>query len=551
MDKYIETEYHNIFADMLEMFPDIKQLQYIIKYDVMRRIWDYGSDRYGTYKENSLHLFEQKVKRTIEVAKHYDVPIDIENVKNKLNRLFDLGKIYRNTQSKNNKEQGMSDVLNRTGEKATNWNLEPFTPAEYEEWGKTLDFSTVDPRRPFAPVQFTPENKHLYYNKNNETINQHLKDFLLIKNNYMKTAKNLDKCGLSQVTVRTILHFVRDNHKHCAELYQITPEYTKALDQYRARHNPDYEDPRERYLNAMARHEDEREQAQLLREGHKNNKEHSMSDVNEGTKQFTEADEAAFRNALHQREIISGALKVGTLSCLPGPDGFADTMPAVNITNGNYYHGANMLYLKEHQKQHGFPTAEYIPSTQIEKAALDNPGIAIKDGEKGVTIHFSEQNNETQEWVKKSSVLINVNQTTDPQGLKNWIAEQQQKVVDKITAQFSESYKPSEPKQRVPGPEISCTSTDPEKYLGQYLAAVSMGGKFKVSPEQAKEFTQKMDASLTEKMENGYPNPFKLSKISNEASKNCKEFMKELGAETRKNEREQQQEQQQSRGMKR
>ena len=31
-----------------------------------------------------------------------------------------------------------------------------------------------------------------------------------------------------------------------------------------------------------------------------------------------------------------------------------------------------------------------------------------------------------------------------------------------------------ETKERKPGPEIACSSTDPEKYLGQYLAAVSL-----------------------------------------------------------------------------
>jgi hypothetical protein len=70
--------------------------------------------------------------------------------------------------------------------------------------------------------------------------------------------------------------------------------------------------------------------------------------------------EQAFLTAVHQRNVIAEALKNGSLSCLPGKDGYADTSPAVNIANGTRYHGANLLCLKENQKQNGFPTAEYV-----------------------------------------------------------------------------------------------------------------------------------------------------------------------------------------------
>jgi polyhydroxyalkanoate synthesis regulator phasin len=97
-----------------------------------------------------------------------------------------------------------------------------------------------------------------------------------------------------------------------------------------------------------------------------------------------------------------------------------------------------------------------------------------------------------------------------------------------------------------------------------------MKGKFKASPEQAKEFSEKMIASMYEKFEphvnketgeiksppldkqTGEPitNPFKLAKISNAANKECKEFMSNLWKETRKQNQqyEQKQEQTQSRG---
>lgn len=238
-------------------------------------------------------------------------------------------------------------------------------------------------------------------------------------------------------------------------------------------------------------------------------------------------EEIAFANTLHQRRVVSEALKAGTLSCLPGADGFADTAPAVNLANGTRYHGANLLYLKEHQKQNEFPTAEYATAEQIAKS-----GNSVRQGQKGVTVSFSEKNDETGQWEQRNVRLFNVAQTAKPWEFKKWAEQQiqakEQDRQDFLKSQYGDNYKPPEQKEKAPGPDIVCSSTDPVKYLGQYLAAVSMGGRFKASPEQAAEFSSKMDTSLFQPMENGYPNPFKLSKICNEAGGYCKEVIKEL-----------------------
>jgi len=269
-----------------------------------------------------------------------------------------------------------------------------------------------------------------------------------------------------------------------------------------------------------------------------NSKEKIMSDVNENEGQARDPKEEAFLNTVHQRKVIADALKAGKLSCLPGADGFADTTPAVNLVNGTFYHGANLLFLKEHQKENGFPSAEYVTFGQIEKARKDNPDLSIRKGQKGVSIYVSEKNEETGEWENKSFRLFNVAQTTNPTVMKEWAEQQrQEKLQEKLEylqTQYGTGYQLPEPKQKEPGPEIVCASTDPEKYLGQYLAAVSMGGKFKASPEQAAEFAKKLEGTLFERMENGHTNPFKLEKISNEASKYCKEVIREVRIETQK-----------------
>jgi len=284
----------------------------------------------------------------------------------------------------------------------------------------------------------------------------------------------------------------------------------------------------------------------LLTKQDKNFKENIMSDVNTAFEQNSAADqklsprELAFRDMTWQSKVIVDALKNGTSSCLPGPDGYADTSPAINLVNGTYYHGANMLYLKEHQKQHGFPTAEYATAAQIDRARENNPGLHILKDQKGVSIHFSEQNSEG-EYIDKNVRLFNVAQLNKPAQFKKWAEDERLVNIAEYhnykRSVHGDAYKPPELKEKGHGPEIVCKSTEPSKYLGQYLAAVSMGGQFKASPEQGKEFAQKMVDSLYEKTiiaksgkrQGEYiEDPFKLTKISREASVHCKETIKEL-----------------------
>ena len=270
-------------------------------------------------------------------------------------------------------------------------------------------------------------------------------------------------------------------------------------------------------------------------------------------RQARDPKEEAFLNTVHQRKVITDALKAGKLSCLPGADGLADTRPAVNLVNGTFYHGTNLLFLKEHQKENGFPSAEYLTAGQIDKARQDNPDLFIRKGQKGVSIYVSEKNEETGEYENKNFRLFNVAQTTKPAVMKEWAEQQrQEKLQEKLEylqTQYGTGYKLPEPKQKGPGPEIVCSSTEPKEYLGQYLAAVSLGGKFKASQEQAAEFAQKLENTLFEKMDSGHTNPFKLEKISIEANQYCKEFIPKILTEARKAEQPQQQrEQSQSRG---
>jgi hypothetical protein len=302
-----------------------------------------------------------------------------------------------------------------------------------------------------------------------------------------------------------------------------------------------------------------------------NSKENHMSDVFEDLEEKElSPQQLAAMNAAYQRKVVADAIKAGTLACLPGADGYADTRPAVNIMSiDRPYHGANLLFLKEHQNQekNGFPTAEYITYQQIENAKKDIPDLYIRQGQKGVSLHASERNEETGEWEEKHIRLFNVAQVNKPDELKKWAEqkreERAQERLEYLQKQYGTGYRPPEPKPRENGPgEIVCSSTEPEKYLGQYFAAVSLGSKFKATPEQAAEFSDKMVNSLYDKWINpktgepflgkeGQPitNPYKLEDISREANKECRDFIRDLRMATQKqNQPKQKLEQQQSQG---
>jgi hypothetical protein len=274
-------------------------------------------------------------------------------------------------------------------------------------------------------------------------------------------------------------------------------------------------------------------------------------------------EEVAFLNTLHQRKTITESLENGKLSCLPGANGFADTSPAVNIANENRYHGVNLLYLKDFQQRNGFPSAEYITRDQIDRARTETgKDIFIRKDQKPVTVSFQVKDEGTGEWEQKNVLLYNTGQTTRPWDLKAWAEkhaqERQQEKQDFLKQQYGDQYQGREPRQKGPGPEVVCASTEPEKYLGQYLAAVSMGGKFKVSPEQAKEFAANLKKAVFKKEVNEQgkerTDPFKLSKICQAAGAECKEVMREIGRQQRQNHEqapEQKQEQKVSRGRSR
>jgi len=235
--------------------------------------------------------------------------------------------------------------------------------------------------------------------------------------------------------------------------------------------------------------------------------------------------DTAIIQAKTERKAIIAALDSGTLACLPGKDGFADTQAATNVVNNTLYHGSSQLILKEFQHRNGFPTAEYCTQEQIEKAS-NHAGkkIYIKNGSHGVTLNF------LIEGEQKSVRLFNLAQIQNPEGIKSYAVFLAENRENYLKERYGNNYHPSTVTGT--GTTITCSSTKPDVYLGEYLAAISTNGKFRASPEQAAEFSAKTKEFIFTRNEAGHINPFNLSRLGGQASKYCKEILPQIGENT-------------------
>ena len=254
------------------------------------------------------------------------------------------------------------------------------------------------------------------------------------------------------------------------------------------------------------------------------------------------AEDWYVKNVVWKRKTVMDALAAGKSACLPNEQGYADTSPATNLINNTPYKGMALLYLKEVQRQRGFPTAEFVSTDQIDKAGeAQGKQVYKAKGEKGITIPYKEQDKETGEWVPKHKTLFNMAQLSNPEVVRDYAKDVQQQNKTWAEENSKTLRKPWHEN------EITCTSSEPKEYLGQYLAAISFGARFKASQEQAAEFVKKTEQQVFEPSQTGKPNPMNILKLSNQATTYAKEYRDQVIEErmTAVHERQQQQQQQQ------
>jgi hypothetical protein len=245
-----------------------------------------------------------------------------------------------------------------------------------------------------------------------------------------------------------------------------------------------------------------------------------------GGKEVT-AEDRYVKDVLWQRKVIMDALRGGTLACLPNERGYADTQPAVNLINNSTYNGSTLLYLKEIQRQRGYPSAEYVTMEQIGKAEESlGKNVHIAAGERGINIPYKEQNKATGEWMPKHQTLYNVAQISNPETIREYAEGVRREKEERGRAWAEQNGKTlRNPWHET---EIECTSSDPEKYLGQYITAMSFGARFKVSRTRAAEFADKTEEKIYEPSQTGKPNPMNLLKLSSRANEYAKTFRNEV-----------------------
>jgi hypothetical protein len=232
-------------------------------------------------------------------------------------------------------------------------------------------------------------------------------------------------------------------------------------------------------------------------------------------------NDLAIITAKYDRKKIITALDTGTLCCLPDEKGLADTQAACNVVNRTIYRGSGQLLLKDFQKQNGFPTAEFCTVDQIEKAsAFTGEKIYIKKGAKGISLNFSINGEQ------KSIRLFNIAQIHKPELIHAYADHRIRERETYLQERYGENYHPKTTTANKP--TLSCTSSDPDMYLGQYFAALSEGRKFKVSPKLAEEFKQKTKDFIFERTSEGHINPFNLNRLGSRASNLCKQLLAEI-----------------------
>jgi hypothetical protein len=220
-----------------------------------------------------------------------------------------------------------------------------------------------------------------------------------------------------------------------------------------------------------------------------------MSEKNEQqqTPDATDTEQKRKPYAVQNSEKIMDALAKGSAPFLPGPGGF--TPEAVrNAETGKVYHGVNQVLLQMHLKENGYKDTLVCTFDQANTART-----GIKQGAKSIPLTV--YNAETKE--SRVHHFFPVSETNNP-------------------AAFKTPDRTRENQPRVPF--IVCDTSDPAKYLGQYLTAVQLGTTFKAPLETQKAFIENMQKDV-QAAKNPITRPYE---IMNRASVECKENLKSM-----------------------
>ncbi len=209
--------------------------------------------------------------------------------------------------------------------------------------------------------------------------------------------------------------------------------------------------------------------------------------------------------AQRSTEKILSWMENGTAPFLPNKDGIIDTHGIRSGSSGRLFKGMNQILAKGYLNEMGKDDDKIVTFKQAKDAQT-----FVKKGEKGfsLSVYDAEKN--------QSNVYyyFPLSATANPE-----------KIIPSLNPKAPHSFYQNDVKT------VECNDSNPEKYLGKYLMAVTIGAEFKASPEVIeqfkKEYTQEIKQGISDKK---YTRIFELG---NKASASCKEELAQMYAATR------------------
>jgi hypothetical protein len=259
---------------------------------------------------------------------------------------------------------------------------------------------------------------------------------------------------------------------------------------------------------------------------------------------------SSFRLAAQHRRMVSDMLRDGAFPMLlPDRDGNVDVSPAVNAVNGTMYKGPNVLILKAHQASRGFPTAEYVSVSQLEEASrkAGTAGITIPDPHP-VTISVLDTDHPGRDGKPpvKFIRLYNIAEAAHPGAVRElakeraaenerrfneWQEKKAGEALEKGEDFKAHQYYP--PHGRQNGRSLNIRSADPKTYIATVFSAMTLGSRrCTVNPRIADTFKENMVDYLYAKDigkdGRSYTNPYRLYSLGNDASRCCRDILKNM-----------------------
>ena len=206
----------------------------------------------------------------------------------------------------------------------------------------------------------------------------------------------------------------------------------------------------------------------------------------------------------HNAKIIKASIENGTAPFLPDQNGNVNAKAIINGNTGYCLNAKDLIPMKVIQGDKSDIAVTY--------KTVNDAHSRIKAGEKGFFYNFQREDKTV-----GTSQYFFLEQTEQPERVKEAVDKKIEKAkLPKINK------------------TLEITSSNPEEYLGMYVAACKSGASLKVSPEIAEEFKQSFTAVLNNQLAKKDERNAEIDKLSDfmfKVDQKANSINKELSAE--------------------